>query len=559
MNGDDTILDLLRAGPPEEDTYRPPSLCGPSLVNAGTVITGRVTFKRAPDAPRRAPERRMTWYAAAVAAVAIAFGAIVVSISLGLPFGLGAMNSTLSSPSRAVSPSAAVTPPPSGRGQSPGLTTLPPAFTGASGASFDPDGSAYLLGQIGNQWAIDAIGPTGRELPGWPVTVPIGGVPSLTVVPGQGVLVAGAVAVAWIDRTGTTRPGWPVQLGLDVFGAWISPRGDVLVAVVSALGDTQISAYDAAGRRQPGWPRSLAGKIGGSVVFGTDGGTYVATDTGAVSRIYRLGLDGTISPGWPITGWPSFVGDPTGGLAVWSYTGPGGHPVEWTYAGTVARTSVARVGTDGRPRAGWPVSIAGPASAPALGADGTVYLSRGDGEAATGGSLLALSPGGRALPGWAVDLGGMGLPTAKSLYQPAVTVPPIVRPDGVVEVQVVAGSGAEIVGLEPSGASAPGFPVALGPGSRFGGFVHGVPGGSVAALLITPAGTTVALESDGTVYRVTAVDKAGRSLPGWPVVLRALDTPQAWSLSASGTLTVETDDEVVQPAVGRIYRFQTGP
>jgi hypothetical protein len=58
---------------------------------------------------------------------------------------------------------------------------------------------------------------------------------------------------------------------------------------------------------------------------------------------------------------------------------------------------------------------------------------------------------------------------------------------------------------------------------------------------------------------VAALDAAGRSLPGWPMVLRALDTPQAWSLSASGMLTVETVDAVVQPPVGRIYWFQPGP
>ena len=133
-------------------------------------------------------------------------------------------------------------------------------------------------------------------------------------------------------------------------------------------------------------------------------------------------------------------------------------------------TVLAALGTDGRPLGGWLKSVGGPASAPVIAPDGSVYIAIETSEREAPSQIIAFNPDGTIKAGWphslpdgtapdgaAPRMDGSGQPGI-----PLYPVPPVVGTDGTVYWVLDDPNGTEyVLAWDSSGRALPGWPVTL--------------------------------------------------------------------------------------------------
>jgi len=247
-----------------------------------------------------------------------------------------------------------------------------------------PDGGVYMAEQAADKLVVHGLDATGSARPGWPVTVAGAVMRPFMVVDRDG-----ALRFGWSERGGDravletlgvdgTRPsGWPVELpGGRPFLASVGRDGTAYVSVVTGqdpiMSPTRSLAIGPDGKQVPGWAE-----------FTTKDGYHardVALERGLVRVAYDMGDGGHDSYTWlDSTGkavGPKAAGPP--GMTEFDVVaGPGDslYAADYTCceAGAAGPGKLFRYGPDGKPMAGWPVSLEGWPERPLVAPDGTVW------------------------------------------------------------------------------------------------------------------------------------------------------------------------------------------
>ena len=512
-----------------------------------------------------------------------------------LPWGLPAVSSATASaiPEPTGSPSTAPTPAP---------TAAPAAAAwsfrllnaGLLTPVVGPDGSTYAAtapwGPTG-QGKVYALDATGRVRTGWPfapkgiaafATPAIssdGTVYALGLAYGKHAPQAPDSNAAWIwalDPSGHVMPGWPQTVARSPFagagGLVVRPGGGVVYTEALVSGGSsgwRAVALDGNGRVPPGWPVALPGGLGcyarpcASTAVGADGTWYalVQLGQGPDAEIVALHPDGTPVRGWPVrvAGGEGFLLGAAGTVYAWGVDTNGVNPPAGLLK--IVRTRFLEIGPNGQPAPGWPVTISGPASIPTVGADGTLYATTG-GDAGQVERVLALGPDGAEHAGWPFTLPAdlVVYPYGPNPGMPARATGPSAASDGLVYLPVYrageTGAAAQaLLAVTPAGQIAPGWPVWLPEGARFGfvGEFMMDSGGELVQPVFGRDGTVyvavdlnTAVESHATGV-VMALDRAGHQPSGWPLVPPAGSTGPTHvvglGLDARGNLvtTAQTD------------------
>ena len=387
-----------------------------------------------------------------------------------------------------------------------------------------PDGTSYLVQDM----SLTAIDPTGHEPAGWPIKLNFAPIDSsgyaptgVEVGPDGTVYVTAADTIEAFHPNGTPVSGWPYRAGRIPYPAWVATMLPVAQGMYTNIGAGEVVLLGKNGAPLPGWPVALptasSDGASGQLAAGPDGTLYV--EDVAAGTIYAYGPDGAPRPGWPLHGWASMTFDLSGRIYVWKHrfaTSAGAR-----YSGPAIETQIGAVDAAGRFYPGWPVKLNGPASQPAFGPDGTVYVTRGTsygpgsaGELGTSAVILALDRTGNARPGWPVALpvGYWALGSMPGVNQ-AASDPPVIAADGSVHViasnRGSSGSGDTVlVAFQPDGRPLPGWPRSIGTGELSN--VIAAAGGSGWLT----AGSGIYLVSDN---RILKVQSDGTLAPGWPI------------------------------------------
>ncbi|MGC8635273.1 MAG: hypothetical protein ACP5VP_11570 [Candidatus Limnocylindrales bacterium] len=515
------------------------------------------------------PRRRVT---VPRLAAALAAGIVVVALAVAslitVPRSPAPLPGAPSSPPRTQALSASPSPtltaspgqtahPTSQPSPSTAASPLPPlegwtfAIPGAAAPPLrSPDGTVYVAtGGYGHgPAALNALDPSGHPEPGWPFA-PSGvlsfGAPQLAddgTVYVQGTLPGGSSgygAVWALDPQGRVKDGWPyprIGSGLSVTSLVVAGDGTAYVSTAhyptQSVSDQQLVALDPSGHVRPGWPVAF-GSIGGCQpapcspiwpTLGSDGAWYAlvaAPGSGPEgTTLVALRPDGTEKPGWPVRDVANFALGPDGLVYAWSAETSGVTPSN--NPPHITRTTFRVLNADGTTRAGWPVTIEGPASAPAIGPDGTLYTTTGDGLGgperivAFGLDGLMRSRWPYAVPSgidaWRHYDGEGGAPSLEA---------PFVGSDGTVYLAVTRGAHAEESGLlavGSDGVGIDGWPVWLPAGQQLGQAQYATPGSSALVPPVFGTERTLYLAialSDGSAG-ITAIDPSGKFVSGWP-------------------------------------------
>ncbi|HSK52925.1 MAG TPA: hypothetical protein VLA44_09225 [Clostridia bacterium] len=358
--------------------------------------------------------------------------------------------------------------------------------------------------------------------------------------------------LASIDANGVPVPGWPLLISGPAFcdPPLVAPDGSLRIVCTheGATPPNVAYAFDEHGQALAGWPlrfdgdlqlwerADVARMVGEELVVAVtrfrppaDPGDGPDTVDAAILGIDPAGsMTAGISIAYPCCGVPRLAPDGSAYLTLTAGDGP------------AARTAVASFDRDGM-RAGWPIELAGWASAPAFRPDGRAVLAVGSPDAEpTRLALVDLADG-------AVDSGSPELPipaTSEWLGAGAEPGMPVVAEDGTAYV-VATGSDATIYAVDPGGRVLDGWPYQspvplqeLGrcsPEDTGCGFFRSVPAaGPEASLLVLFAAT------DGRGATVAAIERGGALRDGWPVEFEGDEVPQAISVGPDGTVYVPT-------------------
>jgi len=330
----------------------------------------------------------------------------------------------------------------------------PVLLKGTSGCELDADPSDGSIRAVcgGRAYALDTAG---RLMPGWPVELPVGGVPwgegnAARIVNGDLYMILTAspeegptATLVRVARDGALSEGATLH-NQDLVGCCAAIGPDGTAYLISYVGggqlgnawETMLSALTLDGL-QRGYPLRIDGSA--SVpAFGPDGRIYVAVDradytveTGSdsSSQVVAIEADGRTVDGWPVelpidTG---FGGSEGIGAPLIPVVAPDGYVtvVSGHSGGTVAYT----IDPTGKVRAGWPfrsgsrlvahsIGVGGcpsgcgmcglplASSSPRAGRDGTLYIVQGTrGDDYTGGNrITAVGTDGEVAAGWPVTL-----------------------------------------------------------------------------------------------------------------------------------------------------------
>jgi len=432
---------------------------------------------------------------------------------------------------------------------------------GTSTPVLGADGTLYLtVPDNGSRqpWGLYAFDASGHVRPGWPYRLPAAeSSPRLVAAPDGTLYVGLEQEIVALGPDGTPRPGWPVAVPSTLTGMVLAADGTLYAESWSGSagqGDT-LSALGPDGRARTGWPVSLPAGGAQPLLVAPDGTVYDMSQLSGwpnqAMRISALDPSGHPKPGWPIAlhgAEPGMALAPDGALYAWWFEGTPGKVAGWT----ISSTHLEALGLDGRPRSGWPVTIAGLASVPAFGAHGTAYLTLGSTQGGSPGAVLRLDGVGRTLPGWPVRLpdGLQGLWALDA--QPGGignARPPEVAADGTLILGVWHASAAGTLSAEgtilldgQSGTPLPGWPVMLPPGTMFARSApNAVPGGAeLPPVLRTDGGIAYARMLAGGGWQVEARNRQGRLVSGWPQRLPAATVPAWLGLGPGDRLVVET-------------------
>jgi len=459
-------------------------------------------------------------------------------------------------------------------------------------------GVSGLLAADGTSWFIVgdyivALDGSGHERAGWPQPLGFalnpspGNSPELTVG-------ADGTVYAWDYKTvmayradGTPLAGWPYQIP-DIQSILPFSAGVYVESQLSTDPATDCMGYvmtliSTAGAIESIWP--LQGSVD---AVGPDGTVYSTIDSSSSSAVDSMNdwvaayaSDGTVKPGWPLRGWNGVTLGPDGQIYLrwWKFRVMTGTSMEGP--GAALETRIAAVDQTGRPYAGWPITIAGAASDPVFGPDGTVYMTAevtSPDYSSFADSILAFDAAGHSKPGWPVGL-APGVSILRSV--PAVGAPspdpPQIGSDGTVYVgastvaETTEGgsiSSGDLDAFDPSGQPKAGFPVStdwmqvsnmfFGQGSGWfavgrTGLVFMVTGnvqvsgynGTANANYHTDARTgsrgTGATGDIGN-ESILASGPDGKVAPGWPVELPTNLTVDWANLEPDGGLLVQGHD-----------------
>jgi len=381
----------------------------------------------------------------------------------------------------------------------------PVTLPGDFGVAVGPNGNVYA-----NGIALDSSGhvTSGKAftLPGmsrvWPVAF---GADGTVYVMGTQAVQAESLIGAFAPD-GTLRTGWPVK-AYGYVQLFPVPTGELYVSSYTG-GASQTQLLGSDGAVEANWPIAA----GGSAVLEADGLFELPFDSGGpTSRIVVFGADRRVSTG-RATDWQAMDAGPDGTVYAWTWVLAAGSDTE------VATTRIAAIGADGNPKAGWPVSIAGSASAPAFGTDGTVYLTLGPSGATS--SVLALDPSGHTKAGWPVELpsGYTALSDGGAWHERDVAQAPTPGANGTLYVAAETSGNGDgkplIAAFDAGGRVEAGWPYQPpSPFTRLGGAIGGYT--NETAPLFAPS------ESGGLLYlvlkdRIVALSGDGKVAPGWP-------------------------------------------
>jgi hypothetical protein len=250
---------------------------------------------------------------------------------------------------------------------------------------------------------------------------------------------------------GIVRPGWPVDVAASSWA--LSPAGRVYLMQWPTEGSTEVSILDDHAAAVSTWSVPKVLDYSCDYLIQQDGTfwlTYPVMDESwwGACEIHAFSPDGReLSKGVQDDRWSGIATGPSGVVVAWYY--------EFAEASQErpARTRVAVLGLDGRPMAGWPVTLDGAASPPAFGPDGALYFTVvGDSE----NWVVAMDAAGRSRPGWPVRLTSEPLTVAAADTEPLRPQPPIIG-DGLV---YVAGRG-EVDAFDAAGKMPQGWPYTL--------------------------------------------------------------------------------------------------
>ena len=321
---------------------------------------------------------------------------------------------------------------------------------------------------------VHALGVDGAELAGWPVR-----------------LACRLADLSWNN----------LEFGCGDRVPAMAVGTDVAYLAMAADGRPELHAIARTGARVDGFPRRLPGD--GTTVC--EGGFVVAPDGSVRAWGYEgsigdgglgyspfarrtvfeaIATDGSTMPGWPI----GATGTSSGPIV--SADGTLFHVTE---AGNLwAHDPAGNSGPE------WPYALPYPAR-PYPTPDGRVLFIFSE---ETGDRLLAIRTSGGVAPGWPVDLAGR---RESVCFAEDVDcygfVPPAIGPDGTLYLSLAsqgAGEGGGIIAIDPSGAIVEGWPVKFGPRIR----VMSVRADQAGNLTVEPvfcvdAACTSAVESDG--------------------------------------------------------------
>ena len=320
---------------------------------------------------------------------------------------------------------------------------------------------------------------------------------------------------AWDDSTviayrrdGTRPAGWPYHAAA-VEDVMPVPQGVYVEcgAGGSAMGGDEshvMTLIGTAGAAHSTW--RLRGEI---AAVGPDGTLY----THQGDTVLAYGSDGAVKPGWPATGWSNVSVDASGRvyLSWWKFRATTGISMEGP--GEALETRIAAVDQNGRPYAGWPITIEGAASEPVFGPDGTLYMTRetrASGSGTATDSVLALDADGKPKPGWPISLPAQDFLLSEGISASAPD-PPQVGSDGTVYFGAGAsGPGASgiLEAVGPSGRPEPGFPYSIDWGSTTN-LSSGAD--SAGSRLVAPGSCSPPVAT------AFAIGSGGKAPSGWPV------------------------------------------
>lgn len=401
--------------------------------------------------------------------------------------------------------------------------------------AFSADGGLFAA-RSGEITAYDA---RGRMRPGWPIPSPVDPpIRGIVLAPDGSLLVAGDHEITDVSLAGQVTAGWPIRLVGLFGGLWVGIDSIVVAQQPGSGSAGTLTGLTLARPEHVTWTTRIPGGPAEAPVFGPNGTFYLPVSGGdpATSTIVAISPRGAMQLGYPIPWW-------SGGLAV----APDGAPVVWSYDTTgngaivgVRRMHLARLGKDGRLVSGWPQLIDGPVSAPAVAADGTMYLVRGDPYGPATGGILALDPSGQAPTGWPIRLpaGCTGAGQGGAATDLPVAQAPVVDPRGRIYVEATCGRRTMVLTYEQSGKLIVGGPDVVPVEATVGGLGTGVPGGPRHDLALGATGLAfVFIHEDAGQSSLVALD-GGRLAAGWPVTTVAAARPIALHPTADGGLVV---------------------
>jgi hypothetical protein len=258
--------------------------------------------------------------------------------------------------------------------------------------------------------------------------------------------------------------------------------------------------------------------------------TPVGVDTGRLcTHDPRTGKVSVPAQSWDP--WTITMGS-DGTLVAWR-TEPG-PVIDEEYGETTAGLMLAVLKANGDPAPGWPVSVDRPASAPAVGPDGNVYVSV-SGKADQPDQILAFGPDGKALTGWPVTIpAGFRHVRPAPYVDPYWPVSPVPGANGAVHALVSKMKAQSVFAFDASGAIVPGWPADLSQPAREIGY-----GCQIAACLSihypamefapNPSGSGLLYLYLGS--NIVALAPNGQVAPGWPrdlTVAPHRDTSAVW-------------------------------
>lgn len=424
-----------------------------------------------------------------------------------------------------------------------------------------PDGTTYVVfeqGRVGRAQIV-ALDPGGHMRPGWPYRAAAAESLVGPAVGADGTVWVAAVRsapdapsrVIALSPSGSVRDGWPIEVPglLTTAPPTPGPDGSAYVVHADTHRSAQLAGFASTGRPLSCFPVQLdrAGEVSFNqrVLVSGDGTVFTTAtavdDVGETLRILAMRpAEGCARATLRMRGQsPGVALTPDGRLLAWTFVIS---PRSLGAGPAVRSVRIAIIGRDGKVASGWPRTVRGVSSAPAIGEDGTVYVTAGDSCASAAGRVVALRPDGSTRPGWPARLpagygGGWLFPQSG---QPCIASPPVIGPDGGAHALVVdpVSGRAAIAAFTPDGAPRPGWPFALAATDPrpaisdidpLGGALPPVVGPNhwVYQGMSGPPGSVLAIDARGTVVASTVLPEgmaiAGLQLvPGGRVLVTAV-------------------------------------